>query len=92
MDEKIPLIEETARESTAGFKPFNINIKNTGIFGSSYNPKVIWFGIEKSEILENLAENLLKNLDENGFLRDRQNFVPHLTIGRIKNVQDKSRF
>ena len=27
-----------------------------------------------------------------GFERDRQNFVPHLTIGRIKNVDDKKFF
>ena len=72
--------------------PFTLDFKKTGIFGSSYNPKVIWFGVEKSEILAILAENLLENLDKNGFSRDRQNFVPHLTVGRIKNVNNKQQF
>ncbi len=31
-------------------------------------------------------------MDVIGFARDRQNFVPHLTLGRIKNLTDKPRF
>jgi RNA 2',3'-cyclic 3'-phosphodiesterase len=89
---QVEKIDSIMSDSLAAYTPLNIVIKNTGIFGSSYNPKVIWFGTEKSEILKNLAENLLENLDVNGFFRDRQNFVPHLTVGRIKDVQNKQLF
>lgn len=91
-EEQIPLIEKVISESLVNFTPFNISLKNTGIFGSSYNPKVIWFGIDDSGNLKKLAESLSENLHENGFLRDRQNFVPHLTVGRIKLVYDKKHF
>jgi 2'-5' RNA ligase len=92
MEEKIKLIDEIISESIDNSTPFIISLINTGIFGSSYNPKVVWFGIDNSEILTKLAENLLENLHVNSFLRDRQNFVPHLTIGRIKDVQNKHLF
>jgi len=70
-------------------KAFDIKIENLGIFGSRYNPRVIWAGIESSEPLLDLGENVLNYLDEAGFKRDRQNFVPHITLGRIKHIRDK---
>lgn len=90
--DKVEKINSVISNSLATYTPFNIEIKNTRIFGSSYNPKVIWFGVDNSEILKSMAECLLNKLDENGFSRDRQNFVPHLTVGRIKDVQNKQRF
>ena len=69
-----------------------MHINKTGIFGSSYQPRVIWFGIDNNPVLSNLAENTLNNMAAIGFERDRQNFVPHLTIGRIKYVDDKKYF
>lgn len=91
-ESKVELINSVISNSIALHAPFSIEIKNTGIFGSSYNPKVIWFGVDNPENLKKLTENLLENLDKNGFLRDRQNFVPHLTVGRIKDVQNKQIF
>jgi 2'-5' RNA ligase len=67
----------------------DIRIENLGIFGSRYDPRVIWAGIESSETLLALGENVLNKLDEAGFKRDRQNFVPHITLGRIKHIRDK---
>lgn len=67
----------------------DIRIENLGIFGSRYDPRVIWAGIESSETLLALGENILNKLDEAGFKRDRQNFVPHITLGRIKHIRDK---
>ncbi|HEY9114935.1 MAG TPA: RNA 2',3'-cyclic phosphodiesterase [Bacteroidales bacterium] len=91
-EEKVEQINQVIEESLENFAPFIIHLKETGIFGSSYNPKVIWFGVGNAEILKKMAENLLISLDENGFLRDRQNFVPHLTVGRIKDVKHKQLF
>jgi len=33
------------------YEPFEITLKNIGIFGSYYKPRVIWIGIEPSDIL-----------------------------------------
>jgi 2'-5' RNA ligase len=91
-EDKIPEITEKLTEIAHVSPFFTMNIKNVGIFGSSYKPRVIWFGIEKNEQLTVLASQVLNAMDEIGFKRDRQNFVPHLTVGRIKYIDDKNRF
>jgi 2'-5' RNA ligase len=53
---------------------------------------VIWIGLKEYDQLNNLGLNLLNQLDQAGFPQDRQNFVPHLTIGRIKHIIDKGHF
>jgi 2'-5' RNA ligase len=63
-----------------------------GIFGSAYDPRVIWFGMQKAEPLKALADDVLTSVEKIGWERDRQNFVPHLTIARIKYVPDKKLF
>ena len=92
-DEKqIPAICKALEKAASGSKPFTLRIADTGIFGSRYDPKVIWFGIEKQAELDNLAKNLFAELENCGWQPDRQNFVPHLTIGRIKELRDKTLF
>lgn len=91
-ENKIPDISHAIQAAATRSQPFTIGIANTGIFGSRYDPKVIWFGINRNEELLRLAENIFSELETRGWTRDRQNFVPHLTIGRIKEIKDKKLF
>jgi len=89
---KIPFICQAMEAAVSQSKPFTLKIANTGIFGSHYDPKILWFGIEKLDKLENLARNIFSEIAKCGWDADRQNFVPHLTIGRIKELKDKPLF
>lgn len=91
-EEKIPGINKALTAASIGVEPFSIRIENTGIFGSSYRPKVIWFGIEDGGAISTLAGKIFGELEKAGWENDRQNFVPHLTIARIKHLKDKKRF
>ncbi|MCD4683956.1 MAG: RNA 2',3'-cyclic phosphodiesterase [Bacteroidales bacterium] len=91
-ERKIGSINELLAKIADNHSSFSLNINDIRIFGSSYKPRVIWFGIEKSEQLISLAYDVLDQVQGLGFVRDRQNFVPHLTIGRIKFIEDKKRF
>jgi 2'-5' RNA ligase len=91
-ESRIKGIRELLTEISKNHSSFSMNIKDVGIFGSSYNPRVIWFGFDKSEKLINLANDVLDQVESLGYERGRQNFVPHITIGRIKHVDDKKRF
>ena len=88
----IPEISSVLKEVALKHQPFASEIVNVGIFGSSYSPKVIWFGIDKSEPLKKLGFDVLQSVEKIGWEQDRQNFVPHLTIGRIKFIPDKQLF
>jgi 2'-5' RNA ligase len=67
-------------------------LQKSGIFGSRYDPRVIWLGTNNNQELTALGEDVLNSLDVAGFSRDRQNFVPHLTLGRIKQLTNKKYF
>jgi RNA 2',3'-cyclic 3'-phosphodiesterase len=91
-EDRIPSIEKALKASVAGIAPFTLRIAGTGIFGSRYDPRVIWFGIEKNPSLDRLAAALFRELETAGWIPDRQNFVPHLTVGRIREIGDKALF
>ncbi len=91
-EDQIDKIVGAMDEAVFDSSPFELHLRHVGIFGSSYNPRVIWIGIEASEQLNELYQNLRFNLEEIGYEYDRQNFVPHLTIGRIKNIKNKKYF
>ena len=87
-DEKIDPICELIDNSVIDCDSFELQLENVGIFGSSYNPKVIWYGIKLSSELKFLHQTITENLKTIGYYPDRQNFVPHLTIARIKWIDD----
>jgi RNA 2',3'-cyclic 3'-phosphodiesterase len=91
-EKRIPEISRVLKEVALKHQPFVSEIVNVGIFGSSYSPKVIWFGIDRSEPLKKLGVDVLQSVEKIGWEPDRQNFVPHLTIGRIKDITDKHLF
>ena len=91
-ENQIPVIRLALEKAVTQSNPFILKIANTGIFGSRYDPRVVWFGIEQQEDLEYLVQNIFTELEKCGWEQNRQNFVPHLTIGRIKELKDKPLF
>ena len=91
-EEKLPDIQKALQEVVSKHKLFTLKLAGTGIFGSSYKPRVLWFGIDENETIRQLGKDVLDTLDTVGFPRDRQNFVPHLTIGRIRHIEHKKMF
>ncbi len=72
---------------------FDMVFDNVGVFGSRYAPRVVWLGMRNTpQQLISLADDVLDTFDRIGFPKDRQNFVPHLTLARIKNLYDKEYF
>jgi RNA 2',3'-cyclic 3'-phosphodiesterase len=89
---RIPAISASLRKIAAGTESFSLSLKNLGIFGSSYDPRVIWIGIEPYKELAELMKVIRDEMIPLGFPADRQNLVPHLTLGRIKEIRDKAAF
>ncbi len=92
-DEKlISSISAQLADAVSHIPSFEISISKFGIFGSSYKPRVLWLGIDQNKSIDLLAKHIANNLQKTGYTPDRQNFVPHLTIGRIKHINDKPLF
>ena len=92
-NEDIPKIIDGVGEMLRSHKSFTMDFNRTGIFGSRYAPRVLWLGMQNTpQELYELEEDTLSTFDKLGYLRDRQNFVPHITLGRIKELCEKQYF
>ena len=67
---------------------FEVSLKGVGVFPNISNPRVVWVGVESDEIL-NLAEEIDFNLSKLGFEKEKRKFVPHLTLGRLRDKKGK---
>jgi len=85
-------IHTVLQEVAARHTFFELTLQQSGIFGSRYNPRVIWLGTNGNRKLKALGEDILNSFDAAGFDWDRGNFVPHLTLGRIKQLSNKKYF
>jgi len=81
-------LADVARESES----FTMQLDKMGLFGSRYAPDVIWFGFEDFTPFRQLFDKLESRLQQVGFGPAYGNFVPHVTVARIKHLQDKQRF
>lgn len=83
------ILAQIAEESES----FTMKISKLGVFGCQYHPTILWLGFEKQPVLNQLFEKVENRLTaELGFEANDGNFVAHLTLGRIKKMDNKKRF
>lgn len=70
------------------FEPFEIFLKGLGVFPNKNFIRVIWIGVENKEKFVSLAKKVDNKLSELGFEKEKD-YVPHLTIARVKRKPDK---
>lgn len=67
-------------------RKFSATINELGAFPTSRSPRVIWAGIETGkENSISIASDLENNLSKLGIPKEERDFVPHLTLGRVKS-------
>lgn len=81
----VMLLKNAANQCT----PFKIQLSSCGTFSKEQNPSVVWVGIEKSKTLNNLQSLMEAQLTELGIERERREYNPHLTLGRIKHYDKR---
>ena len=86
--EKAEAIANMAEEKIADYGPFDINIKGTGVFPNLGYIRVIWLGVEEPETFSKMQEDFDQEFVKMGFNKERS-YIPHLTIGRVKGLQNK---
>lgn len=85
-------VKSVLNETAGNFSALQFDLKGVGFFKRNRQPKVLFVNIENHEILEQLTAEIDEKLSKFGFERDEREFNPHLTLGRIKYLKDKSRF
>lgn len=90
-DEQVASAMQAADAASHQVTPFELRLKDPGIFGSPRQPRVIWMGIEEvSGNLTRLHDVLNRDLEQRGFEVDARPFSPHLTLARVKQPLNAS--
>ena len=64
---------------------FKLQIAETGVFPNARNPRVLWIDLkDEAKNLSKINERLETECAKIGFQREKRAFVPHLTIGRVR--------
>jgi len=67
---------------------FNLRLTRPGRFGPRKRPRVLYFGIQPSEEIINLRDQVENILKDCGWPPVDQPFRAHLTLGRIRSLKD----
>ncbi len=90
-EDKIGAITETLKKAAAGTGQFDIGVKGIGVFPNLRYIRVVWAGVvEGSDRVIGFQQGIDRELRPLGF-RSEQDFVPHLTIARVKTAKQKER-
>jgi 2'-5' RNA ligase len=85
---RIKTLGTILRQKCTGFGNFEFVLAGAGVFKNYHDPRVIWTGIQSPEKLVMLNSLITEGLRENGFETEDREFNPHLTLGRIKSIED----
>lgn len=64
--------------------PFELSLRNVGVFPNPKSPRVLWVGIDCGPELSVLARTTDDALAPLGFAREKRAFTPHVTLARFK--------
>jgi RNA 2',3'-cyclic 3'-phosphodiesterase len=89
---RIAGVSKALERAAHGISPFEVEISGAGCFPSPRSPRVLWIGVSNvPEPLEQLYSNIEDELAREGFVREKRQFSPHLTIGRIRTPNNAAR-
>lgn len=90
-EEIIQEIIDTLKKAVSGKRAFDFIVSGIGVFPNPSYVRVIWAGVEegKEDIIA-IQKSIDQELQKLGFAREKD-FVPHLTLARVKRVGQKER-
>lgn len=73
------------KEIAAKISNFRLQISDTGVFSNVRNPKTLWIDVrDKQGNLTKISQLLENECEKIGFPKERRKYIPHLTIGRVR--------
>ena len=88
-DNTIPKIKEAL--SQIKFEPFKASLSDIGAFPNTRNPRIVWIGLEPHDPINAIQKQV--NQAVRAFAPEADNrFHPHLTLARIKFLNNKAQF
>ena len=77
-------LEDALRHAAAGIARLRLGLGRGGVFPSAQRPRVLHLQVQSSPDLELLQDRLERASSELGFAPEGRSFVPHITLGRVR--------
>lgn len=90
--EQVSEIKKILESVSRLFSPFQFEINGTGVFKNKMHPGVLFLSVEKNQTLLQLAGEIQSQIESLGFETSEKSFNPHLTLGRMKYIENKDAF
>lgn len=90
--EQLAVIHSSLEQLSNQLSAFDFQISGTGTFGSKGNPRVLFVNIQFPEDMRILVKKIEEAVVSAGFCEELKPFRPHLTLGRIKHLENRTRF
>lgn len=90
--EQLVAMHSSLEQLSNQFYAFDFQISGTGTFGSKGNPRVLFVNIQFPEVMRSLVNEIEEAVVSVGFHEELKPFRPHLTLGRIKHLENRTRF
>ena len=89
--ERAELLRMALPPVVARHAAFNLRTADLGVFPNQRRPRVLWLGLYgPAHRLASLRDDITDLLRQFEFPLDDKEFHPHVTLGRVRNVQDGS--
>jgi len=86
---KVKAVTDFLHKSFSSHEAFEIEIDRLGVFPSERFPKVLWAGVgQNSDRIAQIAGRLEEELNRLGSPKERQEFIPHVTLGRVQSAKN----
>ncbi len=85
-------VGEKLELSVQNLSIFSIGLSGLGFFKNKTQPRVLFTKVEGFEPLQQLNINVTNELQTLGFESETRKFKPHLTLARIKFINDLANF
>jgi RNA 2',3'-cyclic 3'-phosphodiesterase len=90
-EKRVKEIDVILQELCMGFGEFELGIRGSGVFKSLKDPRVLWAGVEPCGMMNKLNNIILQKLGDPGTDLGERSFKPHLTLGRVKRINDQGK-
>ncbi len=84
--ERIEEITKAMEEAIQGIHPFQLKLRELGVFPNLRRVQVAWVGLSgEVDKLSHLQQRIESSLVPLGFAPESRKFTPHLTLARLRN-------
>lgn len=90
--DQVKAVSDILQIATKNYPVFKLNLIGTGYFGTFNRPAILHVNIENNNKLQLIVNDIAKGLTALGLHGNLKSFSPHLTLARIKQLQNLQHF